>query len=111
MNQIAQFRYVKDPKREGGYEKLNMPGNLTRSQLETGSVFKSYYPIKKLIIDGSPSITFEINYGAPISNSSVGHFSLDLTNYDGIRDLKFDNLSQNIVNENNPLTITIEYEV
>ena len=100
--QVAQVRYF------GEKNKNNFPSGLRKVDLTTGEVFKNYYPITLLYIQGAPENKFNLNYGENsiiIGNSGV--YELELNGIMDITNIVFNDVK---VDTENPLIINLIYE-
>ena len=108
--EIKQIRYY------GDKNIANYPSKLGRAALTSGSIFNDYYPITYLRIIGPSGIKFQVNGGdGYVMLGSSGFYELDLTNFDEIKQLKFEQNSiketiDSITTNNSYLIIDIIYE-
>ena len=101
--QIMQFRYYaeKNPKTQ--------PKNLTKGQLQVGSVFTDYTPITQLGIQALPGTKFYLNYSTtPIIIGSTGIYELDLEGLSEITHISFDPSSIENINKNNNAYLIVD---
>lgn len=97
---VMQFRYYTDK------SKNNYPLGLKKSSLNSGEIFKEFYPIAEINIQGAPNTKFFINNGEnSILIGPSGIYHLNLQNLNGIYNLYFDLKPD----DNNPLIIDIIY--
>ena len=99
--QIMQFRYYWEK------NKNNYPFNSRKSDFTSGEIFKEFYPIHFLRIQGGKETKFFINSGSnPVKIGTSGIYVLDLQDFTIIEDLYFSDIK---IDNENPLIIDIIY--
>ena len=96
--QVMQFRYYGENEAELA---KNYPSEISKSNLQNGTLFSDYYPIIQLGIQSLPGTEFALND----SNSSViigstGIFELAIEGYAEITNLSFKSTSLELIDEN-----------
>lgn len=102
--QVMQFRYY------GERSSKNQPAKINKSNLTSGSIFLDYIPIKQLIIQGPPGVTFYLNgnQDSSIVLGQSGIFKLDLENMFDIFYLSFASKSLQLLNQSNDQGLIID---
>ena len=99
--QIMQFRYY------GEKNKNNYPLNVKKTEFTSGEIFKKFYPIHFLRIQGGKDTKFFINSGSnPIKIGTSGIYTLDLQEFTTIENLYFSDIK---LDNETPLIIDIIY--
>ena len=108
-NAIKQFRYYGD----GNVEK-NQPQDAELAHYRDGRVFNDYLPILQLGIQALPGTMFYLNNAEdPIRVGRTGYYELDLQGETEIFNLTFDDISLQLINDNEKqayLIIDIVYD-
>lgn len=97
---IAQIRYY------GNKNKNNQPSSIRSADLTSGEIFKEFYPISQINIQGDFGTAFHINHDTnTVFIGPSGVYNLDLEGFSSIEDLSF----KTIKIDNTPLIIDLIY--
>ena len=95
---IAQIRYYDNK------NKNNQPSGIKLNDLKSGEVFKEFYPISQINVQGDPGTAFRINHDEnTVIIGPSGIYNLDLEDFSSIEDLSFVKI------EGTPLIIDLIY--
>lgn len=97
---IAQIRYY------GNKNKNNQPSSIRLNDLISGEVFKEFYPISQINIQGDSGTAFHINHDVnTVLIGPSGVYNLDLEGFSSIEDLSFKTIKVDSI----PLIIDLIY--
>ena len=108
---IKQFRFYQRVGTNG--DTRNQPAEISLSNLKSGAIFSTSYPIVQLGIQTLPGVKFYLNKAIdPIMIGETGIYDLELDGTTQITHLCFDGTSLNLINSNPDayLIIDIIYE-
>lgn len=95
---VMQFRYYGDGDSRNYPQVEGIESAAAAANWINGNVFKSYYPIIQLGVQGLPGTSFRLNDSlASIIIGSTGIYELDVEGYTDIRKISFDNQSLNAI--------------
>ena len=95
---VMQFRYYGDSDNRNYPQVEGIESAKDAANWISGDVFKSYYPIIQLGVQGLPGTSFRLNDSiASIIIGSTGIYELDVEGYTDIRKISFDSQSLNAI--------------